>query len=231
MAASRYKTRIDAANAAGVTDETLRAWIAGKRSAPINALAMLASFVDVSLDWIVSGDSPMEASKRKVTGTGASPPSVGSEPTVLREGEPPPAFADYIFVPRYDIAASAGPGAFNDVERVLDHMAFKVDFARRTLGADPRNLALITATGESMEPVIREGDLLLIDRTYDRIEHDGIYAVVIEGTLMVKRVQKDSERLVRVLSANPGYPERVYEGEAAQRMIVAGRVRWIGRMI
>lgn len=82
-----------------------------------------------------------------------------------------------------------------------------------------------------MEPVIREGDLLLIDRTYDRIEHDGIYAVVIEGTLMVKRVQKDSERLVRVLSANPGYPERVYEGEAAQRMIVAGRVRWIGRMI
>lgn len=138
---------------------------------------------------------------------------------------------DLVLIPRYDVAASAGPGAFADREQVVDYMAFREDFVLRVLRADPKNLVLLTSTGDSMMPTINSGDLLLIDRGVDRIVDDAIYVLVKGGELVVKRVQKFFNGTVVVKSDNPAYaPEELGPSEADQ-VAVAGRLRWIARMI
>lgn len=138
---------------------------------------------------------------------------------------------DFVLIPRLSVEASAGPGALAERENVLDHMAFRADWLRRTLGTDPRNLVLITAIGDSMEPAIRAGDLLLIDTSVDRITNDAIYVLVRGGDTVVKRVQTFFGGAVTVRSDNPAYLDETLDRAAVNDMRVAGRVRWIARMI
>lgn len=137
----------------------------------------------------------------------------------------------FVLIPRYNVEASAGPGALNGNELVVDYMAFREDFVRRVLRAEPENLALITAIGDSMEPAIRAGDLLLVDRGIDRIMDDAIYVLGIGDELMVKRVQRFFDGGLVVKSDNIAYHEQTITAEAAPSLRVAGRVRWIGRLI
>lgn len=137
----------------------------------------------------------------------------------------------FAMIPRYDVKASAGYGAFNDTENVVDYMAFREDWVRRTLRVDPSKLVLITAIGDSMEPAIRAGDLLLIDTGLERVIDDAIYVLVKNGELVVKRVQQFFTGAVTVKSDNDAYVEETLGPAEAKEMHVAGRVRWIGRII
>ncbi len=138
----------------------------------------------------------------------------------------------FVLVPRYDIQASAGPGAFADEEQIVDWLAFSRDWVRSTLRVDPRWLVLVTAVGDSMEPTIRAGDLLLVDRSVEFFRDDAIYVIQIAGQLMVKRIQRFFGGAVVVKSDNAtAYVEQTLAREEAEAAQVAGRVPWIGRMI
>ena len=78
-------------------------------------------------------------------------------------------------------------------------------------------------TGDSMTPLINEGDLVLI-RKQPAVD-SGDYAVAVindeEGT--VKQVQYTSEGL-ELHSVNPYYPVRRFAGSSAQQVRIIGRV-------
>lgn len=137
----------------------------------------------------------------------------------------------FVLVPRVDVEAAAGKGALTGAAGVLDHMAFRADFVRRVLKADPDKLVLVTAVGDSMEPAVRAGDLLLVDTGVERIVDDAIYVLVKHGDLVVKRVQQHFDGTVTVRSDNPAYDDEALDADAAAGISVAGRLRWIGRMI
>ncbi|MGE0256967.1 MAG: S24 family peptidase [Alphaproteobacteria bacterium] len=218
---NRFRNRADAAAAAGVAKSSLQRWIEGKSDASFEGLARLAEASGVSLDWLARGRGDIDAG-------GSTPSSAVADRKVPYVSE---RTAEFVFVPRYDIRASAGPGAWLDDEHILDHMAFRADWVRRTLGADPRRLALIAAVGDSMEPVIRAGDLLLVDTSVDRIVDDAIYVIGIDDTVMVKRIQRFFGGAVTVKSDNPAYVEQTLDRARVDQLHVAGRVRWIGRLI
>jgi len=136
----------------------------------------------------------------------------------------------YSLLPRFDVAASAGPGLFADEEQVVDWMAFRTEWIRRAVGARPSDLCLITAIGDSMEPTIRSGDLLLIDRSIDRILDDAIYVIVRAEVLVVKRIQRFFRGAVTIKSDNPSYVDETIDSAGLEDLRVAGRVRWIARM-
>lgn len=137
----------------------------------------------------------------------------------------------FVLVPRFDVEASAGPGAFADREQVVDYLAFKGEWVRRTLGVDPRRLVLISAIGDSNEPTIRSGDLLLIDTSIDRIEDNAFYILALADAIVVKRVQRFLSGAVTIKSDNPAYIDETLDPEELEAINVAGRVRWIGRLV
>ena len=133
---------------------------------------------------------------------------------------------DWIEVPRLDIGASAGPGALPDAESPFD--AFR--FSRRWLtehGLDGADLSAITVEGDSMEPLLRDGDEILVDRS-PRPFRDGVHVVRLGDTLMVKRVASAGGGRLALLSQNMAYPP-VEVG--ADEIEIIGRVVWKGGRI
>lgn len=134
--------------------------------------------------------------------------------------------SDYVEVARLDIGASAGPGAIAASEQPFD--AFR--FSRRWLseqGLSGSQLAAITVVGDSMEPLLNDGDEILIDQRAQAFR-DGVHVVRLGEALMVKRVAQAGAGRFSLLSQNLAYPP-VEVG--ADELEVIGRVVWKGGRI
>jgi phage repressor protein C with HTH and peptisase S24 domain len=147
-------------------------------------------------------------------------------------GGPPrePADDGFLAVPRLDVGASAGGGAFAGGERAQGHIAFDPQWLKR-MAKDPRRLSLIVVEGDSMAPTLADGDEIMVDQS-DGAERlrDGIYVLRIDEALVVKRVAlHPSGRTISIRSDNdayPGWPDCDPAGIA-----VVGRVVWVGRRL
>ena len=123
-------------------------------------------------------------------------------------------------LPRLDLAASAGPGAYVDSEVALGTETLDPQLARR-LRLAPGAGAILRVRGTSMEPALRDGDHIVIDTADRRPERKpAIFVIRIGETLMVKRVAQESGALA-VWSDHPAAPP-VPEGDVT----VIGRVVW-----
>lgn len=133
----------------------------------------------------------------------------------------------WLDLPRLDVAASAGPGALGGGEEgEIGAVRFSARWLRAQ-GLDPTMLSAIRVTGDSMEPLLRDGDEILVDRS-PALPRDGIHVVRIDDMLMVKRIQTGRPGRVVLESENPAY--RPIELAPAEVEIV-GRVVWkSGRM-
>jgi len=132
-----------------------------------------------------------------------------------------PTRGDWVEVPRLALEASAGPGAVADKELAFD--AFR--FSRKWLaeqGLEGGHLAAVRVVGDSMEPLLREGDEVLVD-TAQRPFRDGIYLVRLDDNLLVKRVAGQGGGRLSLLSQNLAYPPI---SVSAENVTLVGRVVW-----
>lgn len=151
-------------------------------------------------NWLLSGEGPMKRGE-------------GSE---LPGG--------FVQVPRYAIAAAAGGGALVHSEQIVDHIAFKADWLKQQLGLSPAQAAVISVIGDSMEPCLADGDLILIDTSVTRVENNAIYVIQVEGDLLVKRIQKKIDGTVIIKSDNERYEPEIFRGESVELLKVVGRM-------
>lgn len=136
----------------------------------------------------------------------------------------------YVYVPQFDIHASAGNGAFNDVEKVVSMRPFAVNYIRNTLQILHDDIALLTIAGSSSEPVLRSGDTIMVDRRDREVRAEGLHLLLVDDALLVKQVQRLPGRVLRVSSSNESYPpfEIKLEEESQANVDIVGRVRWGG---
>ena len=133
---------------------------------------------------------------------------------------------DWVEVPRLSLEASAGPGATASEEIPVD--AFR--FSRRWLrehGLEPAQLSAIRVMGDSMDPLLRDGDEILVDRT-PRPFREGVHVVRLGEALHVKLLQAVPPGRLRLISKNAAYePVEVPMSDVD----VVGRVVWKGGRI
>ncbi|OBV12086.1 helix-turn-helix transcriptional regulator [Erythrobacter dokdonensis] len=132
----------------------------------------------------------------------------------------------WVEVPRLDLGASAGSGRVAGEEDAFDTFRF----SRRWLaeqGLERAHLSAIRVEGDSMEPLLNDGDEILVDRS-PRPFRDGIHVVRLGDTLMVKRVASAGAGRVALLSQNLAYPPVEV---AADEVDIIGRVVWKGGKI
>ncbi|MFT4026888.1 MAG: S24 family peptidase [Novosphingobium sp.] len=128
---------------------------------------------------------------------------------------------DYVSIPRLALSASAGPGAFAGDEEPFGAFGVTPRWLREQ-GFDPRMLQAISVAGDSMDPILRDGDEILVDRT-PRGLRDGIHVLRVDGALLVKRLEVGRPGLLVLKSENPVYdPIELPPGEVE----VIGRVVW-----
>ncbi len=154
-----------------------------------------------------------------------------SLPTICRDNGLVSEADGYTKVPRFEIKASAGGGAIIHSEQIVDHLYFKTEWVKNVLGIPRDFLALISVQGDSMEPTLSNGDLILIDTRTSRVEDGAIYVVQYEDALLVKRLQKKYDGSVVIRSDNTLYEPEILHGDEAINLKIVGRVVWAGGVI
>lgn len=132
----------------------------------------------------------------------------------------------FVTIDHLAVLASAGNGFVNDPatdEPAGIGLCFsRAWLARRSL--TPRNLCVIQVRGASMQPVLADGDQVLVNQA-DTHPRSGFVHVIRQGDeLLVKYCQLLPGGVLRVSSANPAYAAYDVDLSKAPDVIVVGRV-------
>ncbi|ASN67604.1 hypothetical protein 7S12_47 [uncultured Caudovirales phage] len=175
-----------------------------------DSLAALAAARGVSLDWIATGQGEMCLADSEASEGALSAPD-----------------ADYAYIPLYDAYISQGHGAWNEGARVLAMLAF-TRYSLRKKGLEPKQLAAVRVDGDSNEPELSEGDTVMVDLSRNHFQGEAFYVIRLNDLLFAKRLQREFDGSMSVISANSAYhPVRV-PVERLDSLEIVGRVVWAG---
>lgn len=134
---------------------------------------------------------------------------------------------EFTQIPRFDAELSAGPGVVNESNLPPSTLAFRRDWLAK-MRINPTKCVIVSVAGDSMEPTLYDGDLVMLDRQATTVRDMRLFGVVdVDGTAKVKRLQKFEHELI-MHSDNRTYPSSVRSSADANRMTVIGQVVWSG---
>lgn len=135
--------------------------------------------------------------------------------------------SEFAFVDRFDVKLSAGPGSSGDNARKLAAVAFRKDWLSER-GLQAHNCVVCSVGGNSMEPLLYEGDLVLLDRHRRELRNGLVYGITdIEGDVRIKRIERVEQGII-LRSDNPDCPSELRLGEDANRVKIIGALAWSG---
>lgn len=153
-----------------------------KANIPLDKLILLAEY-GVNLNFVLYGDHGVQNNEQDL------------------------ASDEFELIPvREDIEVSAGDGSIVGLEEKSKYcLAFRKDWLK-SRGLKQKDLFVVFARGDSMEPTISDKDSLLVN-TAEKIPQDGhIYVIRSSDTLWVKRIQKLLNGSFLLISDNKFYP-------------------------
>lgn len=175
-------TRKAFGDAIGVSVSKLQSIEDGRQRVDHEVLAAITDCFDVSANWLLKG-------------------------AIDAERDTTPA-SSFVQIPRYSVSAEAGnSGSFVSDPLDITYYAFSLQWIKRR-GLDPKELQIIEVRGDSMEPKLWEGDLILIDRSQIDPKDGKAFVVRVWDEFVVKHVQIIGESAISLLSANTVYPPR-----------------------
>ncbi len=138
-----------------------------------------------------------------------------------------------ITIRRFDLEAAAGAGRYVSALTRVESVRLALDLAariQRHAGVALASLALVTVAGDSMEPTLRDGDMVVIDCSARAIDRDGVYVFTHGDGTFIKRLQRMPNAL-RACSDNKLYDP--WDITDAEGLHVHGRVVWVwgGRVV
>jgi phage repressor protein C with HTH and peptisase S24 domain len=204
------------AKRSGLGESLLRSYLAG--SAPgLDKAARIAKAAGVSLEWLATGKGPRDRDMVSVM----DPERGGMVEYRSRDD-----MEGFVVLPRYEVRASAGAGTVVHSERIVDYLSFKAEWILHRLRLNPEHLILIEAVGDSMRPRINNGDLLLVNTQVSSVRGDAIYAISVAGELLVKRIQREMNGDLVIISDNTAYAPKLVRTSELDRVHVVGEVVW-----
>ncbi len=203
-------TQKDIAQALGISLNAFSFYERGQRKPSADILYKLNKIYGFDLHYLLTGESQQPKTKEKQSN---------------REDE-------FTLVPRYDIEVSAGAGSFVETENIVSMLSFRTSWLE-SLNLHKGNANIVTAKGDSMEPTIKNGSILLVktDDTID-IEDGSIYVINYSDQTFVKRLKRDLKGIY-ILSDNKQYEDQFisYEELEQSPLNIAGRVVWYGSYV
>lgn len=174
----------------GMNIQTHRNRVSKKQFPSLEDSYSIARALNVSLDYLFSGVESNEIETLQK----------------LRNDD-----SDVFMIPILNQKLSAGKGELSQ-EYDLSHGVIKAPSSLKKYG---RDISALEVNGDSMEPTISSGDLVICDCC--GWDGEGIYALRLNGDAFIKRLSKSSKSLL-IISDNPKYPprEEPLESEAIQ---------------
>ncbi|ETA73125.1 XRE family transcriptional regulator [Nitratidesulfovibrio termitidis] len=226
MPRAEFARRID------INANTLRSYESGASLPNSDVILRVCRAFSISTHWLITGEGEMALPKGVASvvydhavapasqeGAASIPPA--PETLVCADCE-------LVMVPMVEARLSAGNGSFEVGEDVERRYAFRTDFLLRK--GVPSSMVLMRVDGDSMEPYVLNGDVVLIDQSQRETRPGKIYAVGVEDMVYLKVVNAAPGKLV-LTSHNAAYPplEVDARGDLADGIRIIGRAVWVGR--
>lgn len=175
--------------------------------------------ITVSQNVVGNGNVQQSGSGNSVSGMSAT----SKECTVEIPDE-----SDMVDIPfLHDVFASAGGGATIPNEVDSGVIKFSTSFLKDFLRIDRfKGIHLITATGNSMEPTIVPGELLMVNPYENedcRIKDGAIYIIICSDSVYVKRVYP-SPKEMKLVSDNKDVDDIIIRSDDMDGCKIIGRV-------
>lgn len=168
-----------------------------RNTVPLEQCIKIAERTGVSLDWLILGKGEMQGS----TGGAAEFDD-----------------ADAVWVPLYDVEVSAGSGIEVYGERIIQRVPFAKSWLHSE-GLYARHLACLPVHGDSMEPTLQHGDIVLVN--HEKTRGDGVFVIRMGNALRVKRLQWLANGDLRISSDNAIYePEQVNPDDLGEQFAI-----------
>ena len=168
-----------------------------RNTVPLAQCIKIAERTGVSLDWLILGKGEMQGS----TGGAAEFDD-----------------ADAVWVPLYDVEVSASSGIEVYGERIIQRVPFAKSWLHSE-GLYARHLACLPVHGDSMEPTLQHGDIVLVN--HEKTRGDGVFVIRMGNALRVKRLQWLANGDLRISSDNAIYePEQVNPDDLGEQFAI-----------
>lgn len=210
----------------GVSRQTVHEWETGESKPRMSRIAMLAQTLEVSQGDLLAGEGPptLEPDIRfSVVDPEWNRPTL--QPILSWEHQDDLPEGEFVMVPRLAVNLSAGNG----------HEQVEIEFTKATPQAfraqwirekrlKPNKLAAMTASGNSMEPGIFNGDSLLVDTSQTEVLDGKVYALWYDGGERVKRLFRLPGGGLRIKSDNDDHPTVEVMQAQLEHVRILGRV-------
>jgi len=206
------KTLQEIADLAGTSKGQVSQWQTEGRVQPekikAHVVENICAVLGIRPRWLLYGELPMQ--------------SGGDDDSSLAHLPP----GNYVRFQLLDVSAGMGTGSINaDHPEVLREITMAVWEVRRKLGflPQPNRIRLFTGRGSSMQPMLDNGDVAMVDTVIDHFDGDAIYAINLNGYTQIKQLQMRPDGLY-VVSVNPQYPSYRVPPEESDTLHILGKV-------
>jgi phage repressor protein C with HTH and peptisase S24 domain len=224
---SGYPRQKDFAIAAGLSPTVLSEYMNGRSEPTRPKLLAIANTAGVSLDWLATG----------ATSSSGFSSADSFNATINQEWKVATPAAIY---PDSPVQAETGGDKADKV--------FQSEWLAKQFGAAAHHLHVLDVEGDSMEPTLKDGDLVVWDsgfKSKDSLGYmntpvsqlsPGLYAVIVgginDGSILVRRIEPLPNNAINISCDNRNYkPFLMTEPEFQGAVIVLGKVIWQGRSI
>lgn len=192
-------TQQEAAQKVGVSRQAIARWLNGSSEPERDKIVALAEFLRLPPAYLMFGES-------------------GAFDSVELND-------DMISIPVLDVQGGCWPARRENtvVSMVMLLKVAKDWVLSRCPNANLFKLHIINAFGDSMEPTIKEGDFIIVDTSKTSVVADGIYAIQAGQDTFIKRVQRQIDGSVLLLSDNPRYQPYKVPAEDRETMKIVGK--------
>lgn len=138
---------------------------------------------------------------------------------------------EFVFIPHFNIQVLEGHDCVLNSEESNLVLAFRRNWIKYYLNANPKDLSFIRIKGDSMQGVLNNGDNVLINHKKN-IPQDGLYVLCIDGNLFAKRLQMMPDNKLLIQSANKEYKSFTIDLKTPPNNFeIIGAVEWFGRQL
>ncbi len=194
------------ASTAGVKENQIYRYIAGKNIPGVDVLVNISKAAGVNIEWLSTGEGPVfSKSIEKIVETSDVAQSNGQ-------------------IPFYDVRQDTDFKAFMQGRHSGKYHALSALWINRLPLISMEKLAFITATGDAMEPSVMDGSLLLVDRS-QRTALDGcIFVLGLDRAVIIRRIQLNVNGSLLLISDNRCYEKQIVSKTDAMKIMIMGKI-------
>jgi len=177
----------------GINYNTVKTW-SNRGKVPIEKVLEKLQNETININWLLTGEGEM----LKITTKDIQDCSQDK---------------NIIYIDKLSLQAGAGAGIYNFEVDIIEKVPIPLSLFKTP--QNPDHLKIIQVNGDSMEPTLKDGDYVIINTT-QKSANDGIYALIHDNSVIIKRVQFCLNGNIKIISDNPKYTSFTFKKEELQ---------------